>query len=187
MEWQQIVGLGVWAAVVTAATNIFSTWLFGRSQRQQLAVYYATRICIELDRYAYTCADLISEETTYYASTGAAGSLFSQLPPLSVDMNTDWKALDVKFVDRVLSFQNEILRAQGEIVGEGYQLLPGAVASEPSEQAGLLGYRAFTLAMDLRVRYRSVASRERLHPWDYISVLKKKHDAKLEEYKQYIK
>ncbi len=185
MEWSEILGLGVWAALATAATNIFSTWWFGKGQRRQVAVYHATRIWVELERYAYSCADLISEESTYYASNGSRGDLIIDLPPLVVAVDTDWKALDVEFVDRVLSFQSEIVRAQGEVTGERHHLTPDDTATEPAAQAGLLGYRAYRLAADLRARYQKGSRLDQLHPWDYIAVLKEKHDAKVAEYDQY--
>ncbi len=187
MDWQHFIGLGIVAAVFTAGSNWFSTWYFSNRQQKQSADYDAVRLAIALERFAYECASLISDESTWYASQGSAGALFDEMPLLQFPAETVWKNLDSRLVDRVLTLDNHLVRANSVIRGEAEHLIGElATAEEPAGQAGLMGYRAHVLAKDLRSKYAAIHEPEKLHPWDYISVLKEKHDVKMELYRSQV-
>jgi hypothetical protein len=183
MEWNQFLGLGFIAALVTAGSNWFSTWFFSNRQQQQSADYDGVRLAIALERFSYECACLISDEGTWYASRGSHGALFSEIPPLEFPPETVWKGLDLDLVDRFLTFSNDLLRSNSVIRGEAVHLIPAIEsADEPREQAGLMGYRAYILAGDFRTKYSKIAAPSKLHPWDYIALLKETHDEKMVSY-----
>jgi hypothetical protein len=183
-EWKDILGFSVIAAFITAALNQGSTWLFALWQKKQSADFDAVRLAVALERFAYQCADRISDEQTWRDSGGNAGGAFYELPSMGFPSDVAWKNLELELVDRVLVLENDLMRSESIIKGELEHLTaPENKANEPREQAGLIGYRAHTLAQDLRARYQPNRRVERLHAWDHIATLKMKHDLKIEEYR----
>lgn len=187
MDWQQILSLSLVAAVVTALSNWLSTWFFTYRPQQKAADYDAVRLAVGLERFAYECASVISDEATWYASQGSAGGLHSKMPALTLPTDITWKHLDLSLMQRVLRLQNDLLRADDIIAFEADYITPEFDSpKEPTEQAGLLGYRAHLLALDLRDKYSVVRAPDHAHPWDYIDQLKCEHDKKVESHRQSI-
>lgn len=185
MEWHQILGLGVVAAVFTALSNWISTWFFTYRPQQKSADYDAVRLSVILERFAYECANIISDQANWYASDQRVGGIASRLPPLNFPDEVVWKNLDIELLDRLLRFANDIERANGIICGEADHLQPELdVPVEARQQAGLMGYRAHLLARDLQSKYRRIKKRESLHPWNYLKVLKKQHDEMVNIYSE---
>ena len=185
MDWQQFLGLGAVAAIVTAVSNFFSAKYFSEKQQKQSADFDAMRLAVALDRFAYDCATLITDEQTWRDSSGAGGRMFYELPNLTVPEDIAWKSISLNLADKFFALENDLLRAGRIIGGEiEYASDPNEGLSEPSDQAGLIGYRAHVLSWELRAKYQPNRKSGNLHPWDYVRTLKSKHDAKVEEYKQ---
>lgn len=183
MEWQQVLGLGVVAAVFTALSNWLSTWFFTYRPQQKSADYDAVRLTVILERFAYECASIISSEASWYASSGSAGGLVSQLPLLKFPDEVVWKHLDIDLVDRLLRFENDLERANGLISSESENLQPEVdVPVEARQQAGLMGYRAHILAKDVQDKYQRFNKGGAVHPWNYLKPLEEQHDAMVKLY-----
>jgi hypothetical protein len=182
MEWQQFLGLGLVAAVVTALSNWASTWYFSKRIQEQSADFDSVRLAVTLERFSYECADLISAYAVSRAGEGNVSVALPEFPSPQFPADTAWKNLDLPLVDRLLRFQNDVLRANSEIEADYAQVLPDEGVTEPIAQAGLMGYRAHVLAQDLRAKYPAIGTVQRVHPWDFVSTLKLQHDMKMAEY-----
>jgi len=184
MEWQQIISLSLVAAVVTALSNWLSTWFFSYRPQQKSADYDAVRLAVVLERFAYECASVISDEAKWYASQGSAGGLHSEMPAIPFPTDITWKYLDLSLVQRLLRLQNDLLRSDDIIEFEADYITPEVESpKEAAEQAALLGYRAHLLALDLRKIYPAISAPDHAHPWDYITTLKKEYEKKIKEYR----
>jgi hypothetical protein len=179
MEWKDILGFSVVAALITAAVNQGSTWLLAWRQKKHAAQYDGARLAIALERFSYECAVSISDEATWVASQGSHGDMCLELRELLLPSDVGLKNIKLALVDRLLTLQNDLLRANSLIDRAGVHLTPiDGRSDEAAEQAGLMGYRAHMLSLVLRAKYSKTFKREKLHPWDRVSILKKWHDQK---------
>ena len=185
MSWQQIISLSLLAAVVTALSNWLSTWFFTYRPQQKSADYDAVRLSIAIERFAYECASVISDEATWYASEQSAGGLHSKMPAIQYPDDVTWKHLDLSLVQRLFRLQNDLIRADDIIAFEADYITPEMdTPEEAAEQAGLLGYRVHLIALDLRKKYPAISAPDNAHPWDYVEKLKEEYERKVESHRQ---
>lgn len=185
MEWKDILGFSVVAALITALLNQGSTWLLALRQKKQSADFDAVRLAVALERFSYECASRIADERTWRESRGAGGHAFYELPVLAIPETIAWPFLKLDLVDRILVLENDLIRAASILSQERENAFtPDEILHEPSEQAGLLGYRAHILAQDFRAEHQPKRKNEPLYVWDHVATLKAKHDVKSQEYRQ---
>jgi hypothetical protein len=181
MNWQNIFGL-ISVAVFTVFCNFLSTRYFSKSQQQQSADYNSVRLAAVLERFAFDCASLISIHSAWRASEGNLGEVPTVMPLPQFPADTVWKNLDLMLVGRLLRFENDVRISETVIQADYRHLEYDEYPLEPSAQAGLMGYRAYVLAQDLRVKYPAIGTASKIYPWDFVSILKKQHDLKMAEY-----
>lgn len=185
MDWKDVLGFSVIAALITAVLNLGSTWLMAWRQQKKSADFDAMRLAVVLERFSYECASRIADEQTWRDSHGNAGREFFDLPSLTLPEDVAWRCLSIDLVDRLFTLDNDLFRSASIIIGEReYIFEPDGRANEPAEQAGLIGYRAHVLAQAWRAHYQPNRMAPGPQGWDHVAILRPKHDAKIEEYRR---
>ena len=182
MNFSDILSFSATTAVLTFALNqgvSIGKEIYNRSEKRK---YQGLRIALKLERFAIDCAGLIHGQTAFINSHGSTGSSFSTLPTFELP-EVEWNLFPLHLTNTVLSFENDIRDANASIsFAIDYDSADDGT-EEPSEQAGLCGYRASHLADLFRKKYDLGSPEAALHGWDRVSFLKDLHDKKLSHYR----
>jgi hypothetical protein len=172
--------------IAVALINHFVTWLLSRKANAREARYLAQRLVVVLERFAIECSELVADYNLYLQSKGALGRISVLLPEIGAfPTDVDWKTIDAVLVGRALSLSNEYVLASRsvdfclDLNGDDRD-----AAQEASKQAGKCGYRAWKLAVALRVKHKLPENNLTQHTWDFVQTLKSKHDAFFAERKK---
>ena len=110
-----------WAAALAAFAGALSAPLFAffqhswehKRNRRSLAI----RLAVVLEKFAEDCASNIDDERLYLESKGLFGSLCDGIPELMpYPSDADWKLLNPNLLDRVLSFEPDLLSSEQQIL-----------------------------------------------------------------------
>ena len=177
---------GVVTALINQGINWFKEWKKEKKLIERLSQYSALRITIELETFAISCADVISDIDMYYDSAGHAGRKHTIIPILAeYSDDVDWKSLDICLCTRIFTLRNEIMLSQGAI-DFWYEIDDECVPTTCREQTGKCGYRAWQLANELRNFYKLLQFDPKQLSWDIESILKKHHDQAINRIKEEI-
>ena len=129
-----------------------------------------------MEGYAFRCGEVISINQLFRDSVGHACAPARRVPALDdYPADGDWKAIDGTLASRALSFRNEIHLSDMVMEfweGENVEEIPNACDKE----AGKRGYRAWTIATELRIFYGLPAINPKEMSWNIRETLKKYHD-----------
>lgn len=166
----------------SSVPTVIFTWLLNHVLVQRATLkrdkrYLAQRLAIILERFSVDCANVINDNDTFDSSGGAAGRRHAQMPVLGAfPSDSDWKAIDADFMDRVLSMPNEIELANQaisfwcEVEGD-----EDCMRTETNNRARQRGLKAWLLACELRRRCGIPTSTLREESWDFVGVLEAKN------------
>lgn len=176
--WAQVIAILLGNGLVTYMLTWRREARRDAASKDRDARYIALRITAILERFAYECADLIStnDGANPYDEQSPGGT--TKLPSLrEYPSDADWKALDPSLASRALSLPTEIEVSRGYISfwwdGPGDQ---DAMLCETSEQAGKCGFRAWSLALDLRRKYNLPDSHLLEVSWAWVEQLRTNHE-----------
>lgn len=176
---------GITAILSGVVGAMFNSWLATRKERAVRAEglkYQALRVALALERFSIRCAEVISDVSAYEASNGAFGGKSTTMPMLALPENTEWKYFKLATTNKILSFQNVISNAASSIAFELSIANHHQDTDEAEVQAGLCGYMAHMMAVELREMYGLGRKEEPVHGWDYVTTIKKYHDLKMAVY-----
>jgi len=161
---------------------------FTRDKEEQVRIenlrYQALRVVLALEKFAISCAGIVSDADMYRDSRGSAGSKVFVLPCLMLPDDTDWKYFEIATASKILAFENQISDSNNSISFDLSMSGDPEGTDEAEVQAGLCGYIAIQLADGLRREHELGVRLKPLHGWDYVAALKTMHDRKQEFYKQ---
>jgi hypothetical protein len=179
LSWKEVLGFSVTAGVVTWLLS--TAFAVGRESldKRKNSRYHALRVALALEHFAMDCARAISDYADWDASQGSVGSPLPKLPELALGEEVDWKTLHTALVEQILSLPNQVKHANGSIDFMWQVTSPDDDVTEGPEQAGLLGYQAVTLAKRLRGRYKLPPAPQKMNRWDYVDVLRERHNEKI--------
>lgn len=172
---------GLAAALATRLIDFgIDSWKLRRSART-IATPLAARLAVVLEKFAIQCADQIADNDLYHSSDGGAGRQHGILPKLGeFPPQLNWETLDPELLSRSLSLANELEIGDRMITfWEDIDRTPGLVCNACDAQAGVLGYRAWRIAKDLRTRYKLGAFTPNEFSWDRVETLKQHHDSEI--------
>ena len=158
MDSLAILTLALSTGFATAVFNQGMGWLrevrHDSASTERDARYLAIRLAVMLEEYAINCADRIGDNDMHRQSGGHAGKRWGALPELQPYPNEDdWKALAPDLLSRVLTLRIQLSLANNAIAF-WMDIDPECIPQECDQQCGRTGYAAWTLARDMRSRYR---------------------------------
>jgi hypothetical protein len=176
-----VLKLALSAGIVTALITQLLTWLRDlhkdNKTNARMASFSALRLAVELEAFSIACADAISDTHLSESSEGHAGCAHTKIPKLSVfPEDIDWRTLDPSISAKVLTIRNEITTAQQKI-DFWYEIDFDCVPNACLDQLGLLGYRAWMLAVELRKRHNIPLLDPTQLAWNIEECLRKQSDA----------
>jgi hypothetical protein len=192
MDFVEIWKISGFTTVLTVIVSAFAGASFSahyakkkeERTRGEILKYQALRVALALERFSILCADTISDLDSYEESNGQCGG-YKGMPTLSLPVDTEWKYFTQATTNKVLSFENVISHAASTIAFELSIISQHQESTEPEAQAGLCGFMAHTMAVELRDAYDLGAKEEPVHGWDYVEMLKKYHDTRKAAYDEH--
>jgi len=144
-----VIAVGAFSGVVASVVTVGFSWLRELLAKKREAAYLAMRLAVLLEGYAMACIGYASFANEHWKQYyGEPPDDVPQLPPYPSD--ADWKALDQKLADQILSFANEIAtRARSARFARIFEGNAFQIQTEIEESA----HRAIDLAGALRKRY----------------------------------
>jgi hypothetical protein len=176
-------------ATILAGNGIITylvTWVREAKREQETRMrdgrYTALRIAAVLERFAHECAEMISHNKDADPHFEPAPAPRFKLPELGAyPTDADWKALEPALASRAVALPLEVEVSQGHIDfwwrvdGDAYYMM-----GEADNQAGKCGYRAWTLATDLRRHYELPDAHLLEVSWAWVDELKEHHRQAME-------
>lgn len=167
----QILSMGFTSAIVGSLLTWGITSFSKRREEIRQADYSAIRLSVDLDKFAYACADDISE--TISENRGRPINT-SNVPVLEFADTIAWISLDLPLVQRALSIQSDRRKVAYYLTGKDCD--PDDLVEESINQVSIIGYRAHQLAEDVRKKYPKSAGTPNIYPWDHIHFMRERHD-----------
>ena len=172
---------GVVAVVATKLLDLGIDWWKSKRAAKAAATPLATKLAIAHEQFANRCAEQIADNDLYRSSDCSAGTEHRTLPKLEeFPSEGNWETLDPELLARSLSLTNELEFGDRMIAfWEEIDPDPAHVRNACDAQAGVLGYRAWQIAKDLRTRYKLGAYAPEAFSWGWVSTLKRHHDREI--------
>lgn len=189
LSWVDLVTLTLGSGLVATIAGQVIGGLLDRMKSKRLveveATHLASRLAVMFEYFAIQCAESIADNDMYNQSGGHMGRMHTALPELNeFPSQVNWSVLDPHLLSRSLSLPNEISLGRGMILHwADLDMETDSVRNACDAQAGVLGYRTWQLAEDLRNRYKLPDFSPKEFSWDTRRTLKKHHDKELQRIK----
>lgn len=153
-------------------------WIKETRTKKMAAQYSALRLAVLLESFAIASADNIAENASFESSDGHMGHNTTEIPPIG-DMpeDIDWQALDPSLSAQILTLPNELVLAKITLSGFWEVCDPEDFSSQYRHQAGYLGYRAWEIAQNLRIKYALSTFEPKNNSWNIKEYLQPHFDA----------
>lgn len=151
----QLLGFAATAGIISGVLTHFLNQRQLERQRRLASAYTAIRLAVIFEHFADDCTDVIAQNDNAESSGGASGQPTTTIPELGLFPPDDdgWKALPPRLVSEALSFQQRIKAANSSIRSAlDFSEYEDGVR-EATDQAVMLGSRAWTLATQLRAAF----------------------------------
>lgn len=185
LSWVNLATLTLGSGLVATIAGQVMRGLIDRRKTKRSteleATHLAALLAVVFENFAIQCAENIADNNMFSQSGGHAGRMSVSLPQLNEFPNQEnWSVLAPSLLSRSLSLPNEILLGNRMIAHwADVDMDPDLVRNACDAQAGLVGYRAWRLAEDLRNRYKLPDFSPKEFSWDARRTLKRHHDREL--------
>ena len=178
-----VLGMSALTAFGSATLTLGGGALLARRKDKTSARYLAMRIAVLLEGYAITCAESLSDWDLYFSSGGHAGSMMDGIPDIPEYPDEEgWSALKPALLERALTLRNQVRIGRRSVSSFAeFEMDPDDIAHHSAGHLGVCGYRAWSLAKDLRAEYRVQPLDLTSTSWDIAPFLRENHDRIVKE------
>jgi hypothetical protein len=140
---------GVLTTLLNQGVALLREWWTDKHRKKSEAIYLAMRLATVLEEFVVKCVYRAWHDDADL--TEGAIELDYSLPTLACyPHDSDWKSLDSKLAEQILSFPNEITSARMACEFQGMREGNKVASARETVAAGI---KAWRLAQDLRKRY----------------------------------
>jgi hypothetical protein len=172
--------IGLVGVVLGVFLSMFKDWLLQRIKTKKEYEYLTIRVACVLDRFVYSCVDVVNDNGTYLGQYDKDGCAQVQviLPTFNpYDLDVEWKSIPHTLMYEILNFPNRIETANHTISSAfDYAASPPYYEegfAERQYQYSKLGICASKLATNLR-NYGKLPTLEFPENWNPNKILNEK-------------
>ena len=115
MDWSTIFTIVLGSSFLGTILNTFVGWRLKRSENLKISNYIALKLAYLFEGFACKCLSAAEEHDLAISSNEHAGKYMTRVPEFSKLPEFDYQVFDLKLLDKVFDFPNQVIFANESI------------------------------------------------------------------------